>query len=454
MSVARLNFSHGTHEGHRSLAESLRRVAARLGAPVAVLQDLQGHKVRAGALDAASQAAGHLRLDPGREILVGHGDLIAPERIGLDYKEIAAHVEPGHRLFLDDGLIELRFTGRRGSDLVATVEVGGELRSRKGAIFPDSSLAFPLLDPRDLEDARFGVSLGCDMLAMSFVRSAAEIVAMRRQLSEWGEPRAFIVAKIEDPEGLRNLDGILDAADAVLIARGDLGVTLPRERVPGVQKEIIRKANARGVAVITATQMLETMTSATKPTRAEVNDVYNAVADGTDAVMLSGETASGRHPVLAVREMERICRAAAEELLHGAPLVPEREARAGPEGAGGGLHREVAGAAAHMARGTKARCILGFSLSGATLRALSAARPSVPVYGVVPDERIERRLQLHWGLSIITLPRLDSLRALAERAFAILAEAGVVKGRDRVVVVAGAKQPSGADSPFLRIHVV
>jgi len=442
LSVARLNFSHGTHETHRELVNCMRAVAKRLDQPVAILQDLQGHKVRCGRLT----DAGAITLTPGHVVHVGAGETVTCERLGLDYEGISDHVEIGHKIFLDDGLIRLQVVGRDGKDLVCKVRVGGLLQSRKGAIFPDSELKFPLLNDRDMRDARFGVELGVDMVAMSFVRSAAEILEMRRRLAEWGEPKGFIVAKIEDPIGFANLDDILYVSDAVLIARGDLGVTFPREHVPGVQKEIIRRAGRRGVAVITATQMLESMTHVDQPTRAEVNDVHNAVMDGTDAVMLSGETASGAYPVLALEEMDRICAAATEDRLKYAThkLV---EGRAG-------LHAQVAEAAARMAQTTRAICIVAFSLSGAPLRALAAARSPVPVYGVVPDESVRRRLQLHWGLSVTTLPRQDDGQELVSQLLKLLVTDGVCRPGDRVVFVGGGQGPESHMSPVLQIHEI
>jgi pyruvate kinase len=442
LTVARFNFSHGTHESHRELAGSLRRVASRLGEPVAILQDLQGHKVRTGRVRKTEA----VHLESGTTVLLGTGAEINDTRIGIDYQDITRHVAVGQKVYLDDGMIRLEVVALDGDDLRCEVAVGGDLKSRKGVIFPDSDLSFPLINEKDLDDARLGVEIGVDMLAMSFVRSAAEVLEMRQRLAEWGEPNSFVIAKIEDPIGVANLEDILYVADAVLIARGDLGVTLPRECVPGVQKDIIRRANARGVAVITATQMLETMTHFDQPTRAEVNDVYNAVLDGTDAVMLSGETASGRFPVLAIQEMDRICDAATKDRLR---YTVGRLVEGRP-----GLHSQVAEAAARMAQTTSASCILAFSLSGVTLKALSAARCPVPVYGVVAEELVRRRLQLHWGLSVITEPVQQKTADLIDAMLRQLVEQGICKHGDRIVVVGGTKKPQSPTSPTLKIHVV
>jgi pyruvate kinase len=441
MDVARLNFSHGQHQGHRRLAETVREAARRLGRHVAVLQDLQGHKVRVGRLEGPAP----IRLEPGQQILVGHGAAISPSRLGIDYRNAHQHVLPDHHVYLDDGSIELEVLTVEGSDLRCEVRVGGELRGRKGVIFPESELPFPLLNEQDLSDARFGIEIGADMVAMSFVRSAAEVEELRRRLLAWGNPRPYLVAKIEDAKGIENLDAILAAADGVLIARGDLGVSLPRERVPGLQKWITRSANAAGVPVITATQMLESMTSQHKPTRAEVNDVHNAVLDGSDAVMLSAETATGSFPVRAVEEMDRIVRAAEREFRRSADAVTSRRV---------GFRVDVAEAAAALSGSLDARCVLAFSLSGKTLQALSAARCPVPVYGVVEDEVVLRQLLLHRGLSLNTLPHTETLEDLIQPCLTGLQAAGIAASGDHVLTVASRAEPGSSASYVLRLDVL
>jgi pyruvate kinase len=291
------------------------------------------------------------------------------------------------------------------------------------------------------------------MVAMSFVRSAAEINEMRSHLARWGMKGSFIVAKLEDREGIENLADVLGVADGVLIARGDLGVALPREKVPGFQKTILRKANAAAVPVITATQMLESMIYRDRPTRAEVNDVHNAVVDGTDAVMLSGETAVGRYPVLAVREMDRIVREAEKELEaqalqgsvpRGSCPVNERDT----------LHDRIAASAVGLARNMTARCILAFSRSGTMLRALSAARGPVPVYGLVVDERLRRRLLLNRGLSLAILPREGLPEDPLTRALERLREDGILGSEERVVVVGSQSEPGMQATHSLKLHIL
>jgi pyruvate kinase len=442
MNVARLNFSHGSYESHAATVRTLRKTARDLRQPVAILQDLQGHKVRVGQVQ--NQAT--LPLEEGQRIYLGAGQTITAERIGIDYPGISNYVFAGQSIFLDDGSIELEVLSNHGNDLHCQVKLGGELGSRKGVIFPDSQLNFPLLNAKDEADAHFGLSLDIDMVAMSFVRSATEILEMRLRLAAWGRKDSFIIAKIEDRKGIDNLDEILQVADGVLIARGDLGVTLPRQTVPSIQKTIIQRANALGVPVITATQMLESMVTHDKPTRAEVNDVYYAVIGGSDAVMLSGETASGRYPVRAVQEMDRICREAEKELRSRTGNIPVRGRQ--------DMHDKMAASAVNLARNTEAHCLLAFSLSGATLRALSAARSNVPVYGVVVEERVLRQLLLHWGLSLITMPHEEKLEDLIGPALQKLQEHGIVTAKDRIVVIASEAELGAKETYLFKLFVL
>ena len=435
MDVARINFSHGSHESHGEVTRIIREVCDRTGRHVAILQDLQGHKVRVG----RSEAPVPLAL--GQRLRIGPGTTIDAGRLGIDYPRLAEFVEPGHHVFIDDGLIELCVESVEGDDLVCEVRIPGTLKSRKGVIFPDSDLEFPLINDKDLADARYGAELGVDFIAMSFVRSARELREMRVRLADWRAPSTRLVAKIEDRLGIENIDDILRAADGVLIARGDMGVTLPRERVPGIQKDLVRRANAVGVPVITATQMLESMTQNARPTRAEVSDVHNAVVDGTDAVMLSGETATGRYPVRSVEEMDRICRAAEAEPLRVVPLEVSRDEVSD--------HGRIADATAALAGKMGARCVVSFSLSGSTLRALSAARCPVPVHGVVADLGVYRSLLLQRGLSLRVRPRRSSFEELLGPTIEELRDEGAVCQGDSVIVVVGREEPAGR-----RRHVI
>ncbi|CAH9018552.1 pyruvate kinase [Candidatus Nitrosacidococcus sp. I8] len=442
MNVARLNFSHGTYEDHQKTAEIIRKVSQNLGRPVAILQDLQGHKIRAGHV----QNQESIPLRKGQTICLGHGEIVSDQRIGIDYERIARQVSIGESIYLDDGAIELKVLSIDGEDITCQVSLGGDLKSRKGVVFPDTHLDFPLIDEKDNADAQFGVSLNVDMVAMSFVRSDVEIVEMRKRLAAWGKQDAFIVAKIEDREGLGNLDKILKVVDGILIARGDLGVMLPREKIPGIQKKMIQQVNAAGIPVITATQMLESMTYNNKPTRAEVTDVHDAVMSGSDAVMLSGETAAGSYPVYAVQEMDRIVREAEKELHSTKREIPIYEQQT--------TRDKVAASVVNLAYNTDARCILAFSATGKTIQSLAAVRSRTPVYGVVGEEQLLRRLMLYRGHSMIAIPEEKELDHLIPPTFEQLKEKGIIQPGDSVVVVARQEKAGMQTSYLIKLHVL
>ncbi|BAW80355.1 pyruvate kinase [Candidatus Nitrosoglobus terrae] len=442
MNIARLNFSHGSYQSHEAIAHKIRKIAQQLTRPVAILQDLQGHKIRVGHTEAEKPIVLH----EGQKIYLGFGERVSTERIGIDYQNITHYVTSGQHIFLDDGSLELEVLTITGKDIHCQVNLGGELKSRKGVVFPDSRLDFPLLDPKDEADACFGVSLSVDMLAMSFVRSATEIVEMRLRLAACGKEDPFIIAKIEDREGLENLGEILPVANAILIARGDLGVMLPREKVPGIQKNIIQQANAFGIPVITATQMLESMTYHDKPTRAEVSDVHGAVISGSDAVMLSGETASGHHPVRAVQEMDRICREAERELRSTYIEIPVRSQE--------NMRDKIAASAVNLAHNVKACCILAFSSSGKTLKALAAARGNIPVYGVVGEESLLRKLLLYRGHSLIVIPHKKKLENLIDHALKQLREQDIANINASIVIIAREEEPEAKESYLLKLYLL
>jgi pyruvate kinase len=443
MNIARLNFSHGSHQNHEMIIQRVRDASRRTGRELAILQDLQGHKVRVGTVTREDG----LNIPSGQKIRLGNGDSVTAERIGIDYDGIEKYVEKGHHIYLSDGMIDFKVVDKKGTDLICEAIIGGMLRSRKGAIFPHSDLKFPLINNKDMADAEFGAKLGADMIAMSFVQSATEIFEMRIRMGEWGIEDSLIIAKIEDQKGVDNIDEILDVADGILIARGDLGVCLPREKVPGIQARIIQKANARGVPVITATQMLESMIYHHRPTRAEVTDVYEAISAGSDAVMLSGETAFGRYPLEALEEMDRICRAAEEEMESHHPLTGQLAGR-------GGLHDRMAEAAAMLVKSIKARCLIGLSLSGSTLRSLAATRIGVPIYGVVASERLSRQLLLHRGLSIVTMPQSERLSDLVNPALERLKNEKIITSGDHVAVVAGEIDDQGRRTHLAKVVVI
>jgi len=440
VNVTRLNFSHGSHAEHAARIVTVRRVAERLGISVAVLQDLQGPKIRLGKLDQAG-----VQLEPdSRVVLYAEGD--EPPDGGtsvclpVDFPELFQAAQVGARILLDDGRLVLSVDTVSPRGLTARVLIGGLVTSHKGINLPAVKLPIPALTEKDEADLAFGLSQGVDAVAVSFVRSAADIHGVRaalRRLAPEG-PWPLLIAKLEKPEALDDLEAILDAADGVMVARGDLGVEMSLERVPTAQKRIIQMANHKMKLVITATQMLESMTQNALPTRAEASDVANAVFDGTDAVMLSGETAVGKYPLQAVEMMHRIvCEAEANYDVWG--HVDEQEF-AGHDDA-----LSLALAARAVAHDRDVKAIVVFTVTGRSAWIMSKVRPGVPILALTPEERTYRRLALFWGV----LPRrvrfsqtLEDMILSMEKA---VHETGIAQPGQQVVVVSGF--PVGAARP-------
>ncbi len=438
--VARLNLSHGTHAGHARVIARVRSAALETGRAMAILVDLQGPKVRIG------------RLEGGRplRLLAGQTVRLTPRRIpgrpGLIPTSSASLVHdlrPGDPILLDDGRMELRAMRARGRDLLCRVITGGLLLENKGMNLPLSSPGGPFLTSKDHADLRFALSQGVDYVALSFVRRAADIETVRRVV---GRSRRAVplIAKIELRAAVRSLGEILEAADGVMVARGDLGVEVPLERVPVLQKAILHQANQAGVVVITATQMLESMVERTTPTRAEASDVANAIFDGTDAVMLSAETASGRYPVKAVAVMERIIREAERSGFRSsgqAESLPGRDRE---------VHA-VAHAACDAARQAGARAIVVYTQTGATTRILSKLKPPCGIIAFGPSELVRRRMALYWGVTPLAMrlsPSTDRMLADGDRA---ILRRRLLKPGQRVVIVSGTSPRSGATN-FMKIH--
>ncbi len=428
MDVARMNFSHGTYDEHRAVLRNVRQAAAAAGRPIAVLQDLQGPKIRTGPL-----AQGSAELKPGARITLTTdavpGDAL---RVSTDFPGLPAEVRPGEPILVDDGRIRLRVTAVEGRDVQCEVVIGGTLMPHKGINLPGVPVNIPSLTAKDLKDLAWGVENGVDYVALSFVRSADDIRELREQIRKLTGDRGAlpVIAKIEKPQAIRNLDAIIGEADGVMIARGDLGVELPPEDVPLLQKRIARKCNAAGKPVIVATQMLESMIQNPVPTRAEASDVANAVMDGGDAVMLSGETSVGKYPVEAVEIMERIiCKIESAE--HRRP--PDR-----PSGAVEDRHDALGRAACVLAEQMKAAAIVTVTNSGQTARVLARYRPDRPIIAITDSDRTLRRLSIVWGIRGILI---DNLGVDSDKALQIVQErlvsAGIAKSGEYVVVLAG-----------------
>jgi pyruvate kinase len=455
MDVARLNFSHGTREEHGRTMQRLRRLAREAGVPLAILQDLQGPKIRVGLLPSP------LDLREGAAVSLTTGRTAAGGRIPVPFAGLRRAVRRGSHILMKDGTIELVVTGRRGAEILCRVVRGGVLGAHQGVNLPGVRIRSPSLTRKDIGDLRFGVRHGVDVIALSFVRTAADIRHARRVLRRLGH-MVPIVAKLEKAEAITNLGEIVDEADAVMVARGDLGVELPAERVPLLQKRIIRQANARGIPVITATQMLESMVRAERPTRAETSDVANAVLDGTDAVMLSAETAAGRHPVDAVACMAQIARAV-EDGVRPVRLGPY----AGEAGAfdGAGLRRRAArtggrpsvpsaisAATQALTEDLAVSLVAALTTTGRTARLLSQRRLPAPVLACTEDERVARALALWWGVVPLLVPFQPTTEAMIGYLDRELVRRRLARPGDPVVVVGSVPLIARGRTNFVQVH--
>ena len=440
--VVRLNFSHGTHDQHAAVLHHARRLAEQQDRPLAVLQDLSGPKIRVGELrdgqpvELRDGATLTLTTEPG---VVGTADLI-----GTTYTPLPRDVHAGDRILLDDGQLELRVLGTGGERVRCQIEHGGWLKPHKGINLPGVALSTPALTEKDRQDLAFGLELGVDFVALSFVRRATDIADARRIIEAAGADK-HIIAKIEKPEAVNELQDIIAAADGVMVARGDLGVELSTEEVPTLQKRIIAATNNAGKVVITATQMLESMITNPRPTRAEASDVANAILDGTDAVMLSAETASGRYPVQAVETMARIAYYTESHLAVPPPTQVTRRGTAAT--------RSLTRVAREVAEQLGCRVIVAFTESGMTAELASTFQPSVDVVALTPHTRTYRRLALWWGVRPLIIQEDDTTDAMIERGEAILKERGYVRSGDVVVMLTGHSRTTGATN-MLRVHTV
>ncbi|MFP4056944.1 MAG: pyruvate kinase [Candidatus Brocadiia bacterium] len=430
--VFRLNFSHGTHQRHQAAFERIRRLADELGANVCALQDLQGPKMRTGRL----KDGGPVHLQEGRRVAITPRDVEGTaDRIATSYSDLPSDVSPDDRVLLDDGLLELRVEAVEGDEVHCRVVTGGPLGEHKGINLPGVKVSAPALTPKDRRDLDFGLGLGVDAVALSFVRRAEDIEAVRRIVRE-RELDTPVIAKIEKPEAIEELGAILDAADGVMVARGDLGVEMAPERVPVLQKRIIQEANRRGMPVITATQMLESMVHNPRPTRAEASDVANAIFDGTDAVMLSGETAVGKYPLGAVRMMTRIAEAA--EQVFRPPCDGEGSPQEMP------VPAAVADAAVRAAADVGAAALVVFTISGATARMVAQRRAACPIHAFCPVPQACRRLALVWGVEAHPVAMSDATDALVGDAEGALRDLQAVREGDIIVFVSGTTPLRGA----------
>ncbi len=443
--VFRLNFSHGTHEGHAEVAARVRRAEAASGRPVAILQDLSGPKIRTGAL-----RDGVLDLVAGERLDIVAGDFVGERgRISTTYADLPKAVRPGDPLLLDDGHIQLRVEAADGQTLETVVVFGGRLGEHKGINAPGAPLPAVGLTPKDADDLAFGVALGVDFVALSFVQSAADIVQTREALTSLGAADMPIIAKLERPEAIAHLDEILAVSNGVMVARGDLGLELPLEQVPGIQKTITRKARAAGIPVIVATQVLESMRTEPRPTRAEVSDAANAVDDGVDAIMLAGETAAGKYPVEAVQTLDAIIRSAEAGLPEGLLRQAGLQLRwPSPHSVA------LCEATVTLAHSGHAQAIVAVTRGGKTARILSTLRPRVPIFGATSRMDMARRLMLWWGVVPVLADLAGEVEHATARVGAELVARGALQTGALVVVVSVSPELARSDANFLALHLV
>ncbi len=440
MDVARLNFSHGGPEDHARQIATLRALSRELDTPVTILQDLQGPKIRVGQLP-----GGMIMLAPAAVVsLVPEAEFSGQEHaIPIDYAYLAETAKPGMLVLLDDGLLELEVLDVMGRMVRCRVVDGGVLKSRKGVNFPNLALQLPSLTEKDLRDVEFGLAHGVDWISLSFVRSAEDVRALKRLLAAKGVAKP-IIAKIEKPQAVENLDEILQEVSGVMVARGDLGVEVRPEKVPMLQKQIIEKCNRLGLPVITATQMLESMIRESRPTRAEASDVANAIIDGTDAVMLSGESAVGAHPVRAVEMMVRIAR----EVEAGIEFKTYAAADSS------NAHALSEGVSA-VARSLNVRAIVVLTTTGYTAQLVAGERSKTALFALTTDANVYHALNLHWGIKpLLVTETAGNFEGLVELAEATLRTRKLVSSGDKIVIVGGVPPGLARGSNFLKLHVV
>ena len=431
MNIARFNFSHGDYEEHLGRYKILEEVRKETGLQIAALLDTKGPEIRTGVLVDGKKVT----LEQGQTYVLSIHECVGDKKKGfINYAGLAEDIAPGNTILIDDGLIELRVESVENGDITCTVLNGGELGERKGVNVPGVSVKLPPLTDKDKEDLRFGADLGFEFIAASFVRNAAAIREIREIVAE-KNANMKIIAKIENQEGIDNIDEILELADGIMVARGDMGVEIPAEKVPAIQKMLIQKCNLACKPVVTATQMLDSMIRNPRPTRAEVADVANAIYDGTDAIMLSGESAMGKYPLEALQTMARIAEETEKHLNSEAYKTRHIDAVSEKN-----ISNQVSYSAVATADALGAKAIVAPTISGFTARMLSKWRPSATIYGLSPSEKTIRQMQLYWGVVPVQSKRSDSTDNLLEESVEIVKELAHLQSGDIVVTTAGIVQ--------------
>lgn len=443
LNVCRFNFSHGSHEEHKERIDMAKKVREKLNKPVAILLDTKGPEIRTGNFEDPE-----VFLEEGQKFTITMKDIMGTkEMCTVSYKGLAEDVKSGDSILIDDGLVGLRVKEINGEDIVCVVENSGIVKNHKGVNVPGVKINLPAITPKDISDIEFGISQGIDYIAASFVRKASDVLAIREVLENNNATDIQIISKIENQEGVENLDEILKVSDGIMVARGDLGVEIPTEEMPIVQKMMIKKCNELAKPVVTATQMLDSMIRNPRPTRAEVSDVANAIYDGTDAIMLSGESANGDWPVEAVQTMAKIAIEAEKQLDY--EIATSRAKKHIPAIAG-----VISRAAANAAYELKASAIITSTQSGATAGRLSQCRPDCPIVAVTPDEKVAKKLALCFGVYPVVSGQMQSTDHMMEESVKVAEANGFVKTGDTVVIAAGVPVDKIGATNLLKISVV
>lgn len=438
MNVARMNFSHGAHEDHEVIYHRLRAAAQRSGKALAIMADLQGPKIRLGKF-----ADGPHDWNTGDQVVITVDDLLGTrDRVSTTYKGLAQDARPGDRLLIDDGKVGLVVTQVEGNDVHCSVTEGGPVSNNKGISLPGMNVSVPAMSEKDVADLKFALHLGVDVIALSFVRSPDDVDLVRNVMDEVGAERRPVIAKLEKPEAIANLEAIVRAFDAIMVARGDLGVELPLQQVPLVQKRVVQVARENARPVIVATQMLESMIEHSRPTRAEASDVANAILDGADAVMLSGETSVGKYPIIAVKTMAKIIEAVESESVSAPPLTHTPRTHGGV----------ISFAARDIGERLGAKALVAFTFTGDTVRRLARLHTELPVLAFTPKEEVRNQLALTWGVQTFVTPPVDTTDEMVRQVDgAILSIPGYSEG-DIVIVVAGAPPNTSGSTNLIRVH--
>ena len=444
MNVARLNFSHGTYEGHAQNIRRIRALSAELHTPVGIMLDTKGPEIRLKTF-----RDHRVTLQKGQLFTLCTGDVEGDaEHVSITYADLPADVQPGTTILIDDGLVGLTVEAVSKTEIQCRVNNGGVISDRKGINVPDANLSMPFISRKDREDILFGIQENVDFIATSFTRTEEDILAIRKLLTDNGGKGISIIAKIENMQGVQNIDSILAVSDGVMVARGDLGVEIPLEQIPIIQKMIIRKAYSRGKQIITATQMLDSMIKNPRPTRAEATDVANAIYDGTGAIMLSGETAAGLYPVEAVRTMARIAQVAEASIDYVQRFrdsVPRPSAN---------ITNAISHACCTSAQDLNATAIVTVTKTGFTAKMLSRFRPGCPIIACAPVERVVRQLCLSWGITPLLIEEVTDTDELFERAVDAGIDAGLLHKDDLIVMTAGVPLGISGTTNLMRVHVV